>query len=320
VTDHPFNALPDRGKEPTSKRNLDAWIEQAQPKTGVASGRLGWLVASSVVIAALQRTRADDGHPRFLLKGGAYLEVRLGLRARATKDIDTLFRGDFGDFLEVLDGTLAESWGAIELQRTEVAIIEGARRVVKPRRFKVKLLINGQTWRSIVVEVAADEGQAGANVDLFAGPPLRHFGLPSPVELAGIVFDYQVAQKVHACTDPHEPPDQINDRARDLVDLLLIRDFFYRDDTDLVAGTPATREGTPPCCALRAACVDVFDARAQDAEALGLTVRTWPPTVHAHADWQTDFADAAGDRELTLDAAVDHVNEWIRQIHAASTP
>jgi len=306
VTDHPFNALPDRGKEPTSKRNLDAWIEQAQPKTGVGSGRLGWLVASSVVIAALQRTRADDGHPRFLLNGGAYLEVRLGLRARATKDIDTLFRGDFDDFLAVLDATLTESWGAIELQRTEVTIIEGARRVVKPRRLKVKLLINGQTWRSVVVEVAADEGQAGANVELFTGPPLHHFGIPSPVELAGIVFDYQVAQKLHACTDPHAPPDQINARARDLVDLAIIRDAFYREPHDLPA--------------LRAACADVFAARAIDAEALGFAIRTWPPTVRAYDDWPTDFADAVGDRDLTLEDAIDQVNDWIQQIDAAATP
>jgi len=305
MTDHPFAGLPDRGKEPTSKRNLDAWIEQAQPKTQVAAGRLGWLVASSVVIAALQRTRGDDGHPRFLLKGGAYLEVRLGLRARATKDIDTLFRGDFDEFLIVLDATLAESWGAIELQRTEVTIIEGARRVIKPRRFKIKLLINGQTWRSIAVEVAPDEGNAGAQVDLFAGPPLGHFGLPSPVELAGIVFDYQVAQKLHACTDPHEPPDQLNARARDLVDLQLIRNAFYGDGTDLGA--------------LRAACVDLFAARASDARALGLSVRTWPPIVQAHDHWQTDFTAAAGHQDLTLDDAVEHTNLWIRRIDTASS-
>ena len=86
----------------------------------------------------------------------------------------------------------------------------------------------------------------------------------------------------------------------------MIRDAFYRDDTDLSA--------------LRAACVDVFDARARDAEALGLTTRTWPPTVRAYVDWQTDFADAAGDRDVTLADAVDLVNEWIRQIQAARTP
>lgn len=37
----------------------------------------------------------QDGKPRFLIKGGAYIELRLGMRARATKDVDTLFRGSF---------------------------------------------------------------------------------------------------------------------------------------------------------------------------------------------------------------------------------
>lgn len=155
MTDHPFAALPDRGKVPTSRRNLDTSIRQAQTRAGVAAGRFGWLVASTVV-AAFRRTR-----------------------------------GDFDDFMRVLDATLAESWGAIELQRTEVEPIEGARRVVEPRRFEVKLLVDGRVWRSVDVEVAADERGAGARVDLFAGPLLGHFGLPSPVELAGIVFDYR---------------------------------------------------------------------------------------------------------------------------------
>ena len=71
MTEHPFASLPARGKEPASKRNLDTWVAQAQATTGVEARRLGWLVASSVVIAALQRALADDGRPRFLLKAGA---------------------------------------------------------------------------------------------------------------------------------------------------------------------------------------------------------------------------------------------------------
>lgn len=50
-----------------------------------------------MVVAALQRAVAPDGHPRFLLKGGTYLELRLGLETRATKDVDVLFRGNFDD-------------------------------------------------------------------------------------------------------------------------------------------------------------------------------------------------------------------------------
>jgi hypothetical protein len=305
MNDHPLNALPERGKPPTSRRHLDQWVQQAQEKAGVAVGRLGWLVASSVVIAALQRARSEDGHPRFLLKGGAYLEVRLGLRARATKDIDTMFRGDFSEFATVLDEALAESWGAIELVRTELEPIVGARRVVKPFRFKVKLLVNGQPWRTIDVETAAAEGHSDANVEVFAAPSLGHFGLPSAADMAGIMFDYQVAQKLHAGTDPHKPPGQRNERSRDLVDLLLIRDAFYADDPDLVA--------------LRSACVDIFEARAADARELGIAVRTWPPQATAHDHWVTDFATAAVAANVSpsLATAVEEVNAWIKRIDAA---
>ena len=45
--------------------------------------------------------------------------LRLGMKARATKDIDTLFRGSFDDFLAALDETLNEPFDGITLQRTE---------------------------------------------------------------------------------------------------------------------------------------------------------------------------------------------------------
>ncbi len=54
-------ALPDRGKAPVSARVLETWVAQAQPRVGVDAGRLGWLIASTVVIAALQR----DGLEKF---------------------------------------------------------------------------------------------------------------------------------------------------------------------------------------------------------------------------------------------------------------
>jgi len=306
MTTHPFDQLPDRGKEPTTRRSLDKWIQNAQHQTGIAAGRLGWLVASSVVTAALQRVVDVDGLPRLLLKGGAYLEVRLGLQARATKDLDGLFRGDFSDFMGVLDRSLRDAWGVIELQRTEVVRIERVERLIKPVRFKVKLLVNGQTWRSVDVEVAADEGQAGLRVDRFASPSLAHFGLPTPIELAGIVFDYQVAQKLHACTDPHEPPNRVNDRARDLVDLLLIKEHCYDGKGDIAS--------------LRTACLDVFEARAQDASTLGLLGRVWPPVVRAYDHWRTDYATAAyGHVDLSLEEAVALMNKWIGIIDVSST-
>ena len=112
---HPLEGLPERGKEPRSIAVLSGWVNQAQERTGLAADRLSWMVASSIVIAVLQRSRHVDAHPRFLLKGGAMLELKLGLgAARATKDIDMLFRGSFDEFVASLDEALVEPWGVLE--------------------------------------------------------------------------------------------------------------------------------------------------------------------------------------------------------------
>lgn len=305
MTNHPFASLSDRGKEPNSKRVLDTWIVHAVGSTGIVERRLGWIVASSVAIAALQRAVHTDGRPRFLLKGGTYLEARLGLRSRATSDIDALFRGDFDEFLDTLDSCL-EPWGALELSRSEVTAIENARRVVKPRRFKLQMSIKGKPWRSVDIEVAPSEGRMDESVEVIPAPPLGPFGLPSPGELAGIALDYQVAQKLHASTDPHLPPDAANLRARDLVDLLLLWDAFYRDPGDLRS--------------LREACTDLFAARYAEAEQLQLEPRPWPPQVVAYPPWHSDYASAAEEVgiDLTLDDAAERLNEWIAAIDATS--
>lgn len=164
--------------------------------------------------------------PLFLLKGGVYLERRLPAGSRATKDVDTLFRGSLSEFTDALDLTLAQPCGPIALTRTEIATIDAPRQV-KPRRFDVLLAIRGITWRRIQVEVAFGDGRIGERAERMPAPQAGFFGIATPPELVGIAMDYQVAQKLHACTDPHELPDMQNDRVRDIVDLNLIRDIFY---------------------------------------------------------------------------------------------
>jgi hypothetical protein len=87
---------------------LNQWIRDAEALTGAGERRIGWLLASTVVIAALQRALGVDNAPLFLVKGGVYMELQLGLRARATKDIDTLFRGTAAEFNEALGEVLAD--------------------------------------------------------------------------------------------------------------------------------------------------------------------------------------------------------------------
>lgn len=117
-------------------------------------------------------------------------------------------------------------------------------------------------------------------------------------------MDYQVAQKLHACTEPHTT-DHPNDRVRDVVDLLLLKSAFYDDRADLPA--------------LEKACRDLFYTREREAEQAEETLpRSWPPMIATHPHWEAEYQTYSTEvgSELTLDQAVSALNRWIEEIDA----
>ncbi len=102
----PFADLPEKDRFPKSARILDGWVRDAQKLVGSRGERVGWILASTIVTAALQR-ELRHGTPVFLLKGGAFIERALDLKARATKDLDTLYRGLEADLADDIDRALA---------------------------------------------------------------------------------------------------------------------------------------------------------------------------------------------------------------------
>ena len=68
-----LGTLTPKTKQPASAAVLNQWIAQAEGKLGpeAKGGRLGWLVASSVAIACVQRAVDADERQLFLLKGAA---------------------------------------------------------------------------------------------------------------------------------------------------------------------------------------------------------------------------------------------------------
>lgn len=303
-----LRSLPPKEKQPNSKNVLDAWIAQASNRLGpdAEAGRLGWLVASSVAIAAVQRAVDAEGRQLFLLKGGTLLQHRLNSPSRTTSDVDGLIRGDIDAFLAALDTVLAEPWGPLTLRHGPAQVIEVASRVLKPRRFDIYLELRGVTWRRIQFEFAPDEACIGDESESVEPPPLGGFGLPDPSVLVGIAIRHQIAQKLHAVSDPHDPPRWVNDRPRDVVDLLLLR--------DLAAST-----GRPSAPEIADAARAVFLSRAAEAAQLGRAPRSWPPMVVAHPHWANDFRHAAesADFRLSLDDAVSELNAWIELLSRA---
>jgi len=281
---------------------LNRWLSDAEKDTGVTAKRLGWLVASTIVVAALQRALGDDQQPLFMVKGGVYIEFNLGLRARTTSDVDTLFRGTLAEFADRLDEALALPWGPFELSRTEIEVID-APKLVKPRRLWVQVSLKGSVWRRIQVEVSFPEGDMASQSRPVVPPNIGFFGLDAPEHLIGVAMDYQVAQKLHAASDP-DTDEYENQRVHDICDLLLLKDAFY--------------PGQPPA-SLRAACVDIFEYRAQEAAQLGLPVRHWPPTFTINDFWRMAYPPLAESLGITftIDEAVSTVAQWVAQIDAA---
>ncbi len=309
---HPSTAealgdLKAKAKQPNSANTLNAWIAQAESRLGqgFGGGRLGWLIASSIAIAAVQRAVDDDGRQLFLLKGGTLLQHRLGLGTRATKDIDGIVRGDIDDFFLILERALAQPWGPIALRRGPIEVVDVPTRVLKPRRFDIFLELRGVTWRRVQFEISPDEAGIGAEGEPFQSPSLVGFGLPDPDHLVGITLRHQIAQKFHAVTDPHDPPASINDRARDVVDLLLLRDLVNS------TGVPSDHE-------IADAVQAVFRARAREASQLGYEPRRWPTPVVSHPHWARDYDRAASSAglDVPLDEAVAQVNAWAARLRA----
>src|SRR5687768_16913165 len=67
-------------------RNVDAYARSA----GVAPGRVRSWVSFMVIGGALLRGEFAGRGPRFTIKGGVALELRLRTVARATKDLDLM--------------------------------------------------------------------------------------------------------------------------------------------------------------------------------------------------------------------------------------
>lgn len=299
-----LSELKPKGKEPRSRSVLESWIAKAEGEIDPSrSGRLAWLISTTVCAAKLQSVLGSQGESRFALKGGTLLQHRLGLSARATKDLDGIVRGDIEDFIDALDATLVEDWGPISFQRSEVEVINTPAKVVKPRRFDLMLSIKGQTWRKVQVEISPSEGLATEAFDTFAAPSLDAFGIPTPDYLVGIALSYQIAQKVHGATDPHDPPEFVNRRARDVVDLLLLKEL-------------AESAGTPNADEIRAAIKDIFESRAHEARVLGRTERALPAKVIAYPHWEADYAEAASGSsvELAMSDAIAAVNLWLCEL------
>ncbi len=231
-----------------------------------------------IVGGRLAGASASADGPRFTIKGAVAIEMRLPSRARATKDIDLVVDDLAGTDLTVALRTALEgNYQAFTFR------VKGEPYLMPNNSVRVDVALDykGRSWGTVHVDLSPGEGKS-TEVELVEALPLEPFGLDTPDLLPCLALRHHVAQKIHAMTEPPRDDDTPNERFRDLVDVLLMREL-----TSDLAG-------------VRAACVDVFEIRG---------THDWPPLLDPPAFWKEPFTKLANQIELPVSSLEDAVQE-----------
>jgi hypothetical protein len=213
-------------KNPTAFRKaLEDRLRRAATEREVSLESLRYAVVFDRFLA---RVFGDDANPKWALKGGYNLQLRLE-NARTTKDIDLI------SFDQNLVGANSESQeqsilaelraiARIDLEdyfsfqvsdvreRIEQATVGGA-------RFTVKTIVDGKEFVTFRLDVVLAELPNARTEELPGDNLLGFIGLPV-VRVRAISDEQQFAEKLHAYT--YERENQENSRVRDLVDMCML--------------------------------------------------------------------------------------------------
>jgi len=289
---------------PLNVTQLNARLVEVAAELGIPVARARVMLCTLIVSQMLPDAVA--------VKGGMGVKLRFGERGtRATADLDVSTRVRGEEFEQAFRARLAAGWGTVsaskgELRRNpdapERVAFTAAIRAVKlhdpglarpeyvMHPYRVSIAFLGAAWGALDVEVSDPEIDAYAHTRKEIDGELVQFGAYfgfgdlQPVELVDL--EYQMAQKLHAVTDP------AYERAHDLVDLQLL----WGADPDLTV--------------LRRLCERTFDWRRQ---------QIWPPFPLRSMDgWELAYADARAETEVggttPVLPDVTAAREWLTQV------
>jgi hypothetical protein len=196
------------GNNGPRKNQLEKLIGRHSRDEGVAADRVRRWISTMALLGALERVQVDGAAPGFLLKGGVAIELRVRAGARATKDVDAVFRGEAHALLDALNTAFAEPYRQFGFERGEPED-HGPH----AKRFDVKLSYQTRSWATVRLEVSGPE--IGADeVEFVEAISLEIFELSGPKEIACLPLRFQIAQKAH----PWPPGFDLPDHWLDVVD------------------------------------------------------------------------------------------------------
>ncbi len=235
--------------------------------------------------------------PPSAVKGGTAMKLRLGVDgSRFSTDLDVARRDGLEEFLSDFGQALRIGWAGFTGE------IRPSRSISRPPDVppdyimtarNIKVTYNSRDLITIVLEIGHDElgdtldpptALADDIPDLFTA-----LGLPRPDPIPVVAHDHQIAQKLHAVSQPG------SDRAHDLVDLQLLETSCPTSD-DHVGQT----------------CARLFTFRRK---------HIWPPDIKPGTDWATTYSASAAGLDVLpdLDSAITWANDYVARLHSAQS-
>lgn len=196
------------------RRALEDRLRNINIKQGIPLTRLRKIIAFDRFIARLLKYDPS----KWVLKGGLALELRLGSRARTTRDMDLLafYKAKEIHGLLLKSGNIdLGDFFSFQVNRPGSDVIE----TIGGVRFPVLSLLDGRIFEQFHVDVGVS--------DHLLEPP-EYIQMPSWLEFANVKstlvpcysITQQIAEKYHAFTRPYASGE--TSRVKDLIDILLL--------------------------------------------------------------------------------------------------
>ncbi len=248
-------------KAPGSLSELQRRITRLAKERGESVPRVHHRVCSVVFCGLLEAACTAGVIPTYVVKGGMAMELRFGMRARASQDLDVGIIGNFDELIPAFHRVLQVGFDGFSFRVADEVFMEQ----VQTYRVTVRIQYLGHAFGKLHVDLnrADFETSAPETID---STMLGELGLPAPVRVSLLDESMQIAQKIHGATEASST-EYINRRYRDVIDV-----FIALDHSAL---------SLPQ---LRSKCVDEFRRRRKQA---------WPPRLSRSSDWQDGLRDEA---------------------------
>lgn len=206
------------------RQALEERLRQRERETGEPLVRMRKRLVFERCMVRLQK--ASDSP--WVVKGGFALELRLGMQARMTKDLDLgVDLGYFGgrklssaEVAQKLREDLSEA-GEDGIAFIVPQSVEQIQQIpgVQAYRFNVEARLAGREFEKIKIDVGIGDPLVPP-LEEIKGSDLLSFAEIPPVTIRATSCAQHLAEKVHAFTRPFD--DRINTRVKDLADIMLL--------------------------------------------------------------------------------------------------